>query len=179
MERTQIRRQHILLVGGKTHGLLLLRTVLGVAGFSRISHLPDARSAIAALGHEPFSAVFCDWSVEKIDGMGFAVAARRSRGMLNPMIPIFALQERARRRDVIMARDEGVTDVITLPVSPRTLTRKLLAATQAPRPFIVAVDFCGPDRRTRADQAFAGRERRVRAARKTRVDFSVIQPGQP
>jgi DNA-binding response OmpR family regulator len=90
------------------------------------------------------------------------------------MIPIFALQERARRRDVIDARDEGVTDVITVPVSPRTLMRKLTAATLAPRPFIVAPDFFGPDRRARAGQVFAGKERRVRAARKAKVDFTLV-----
>jgi CheY-like chemotaxis protein len=174
MERTEISRLDILVVGAKSHSLLLLRSVLGIAGIGRITHLPDARSAIAALAHDRFSAVFCDWDVERIDGMGFAVAARRSRGVLNPMIPIFALQERARRRDVIDARDEGVTDVITVPVSPRTLMRKLTAATKTPRPFIVAADFFGPDRRSCADVAFAGRERRVRAARKAKVDFTAV-----
>jgi two-component system chemotaxis response regulator CheY len=172
MERTE--RHHILLVGAKSHSLLLVRSVLGIAGIADITHLPDARSAIAALGQVQFSAVFCDWDVASIDGMGFAVAARRSRGVLNPMIPIFALQERARRRDVIDARDEGVTDVVTVPVSPRTLMRKLGAATKAPRPFIVAADFFGPDRRVRAGQSFAGKERRVRVARKTKVDFTLV-----
>jgi CheY-like chemotaxis protein len=174
MERTEISRHHILIVGAKNHSLLLLRSVLGIAGIDKITHLETARAAIAVLAQEPFSAVFCDWDVEMVDGMGFAIAARRNHGMLNPMIPIFAVQERARRRDVVAARDEGVTDVITLPVSPRTLTRKLTAATNTPRPFIVATDFFGPDRRARASTAFAGRERRVRVARKTRVDFNLV-----
>jgi CheY-like chemotaxis protein len=174
MERTEISRHPILIVGAKRHSLLLLRSVLGIAGIDRITHLTEARRAVAVLGHEQFGAVFCDWDVESVDGMGFAVAARRTRGVLNPMIPIFALQERARRRDVISARDEGVTDVITLPVSPRTLLRKLNAATAAPRPFIVAADFFGPDRRSRTGQAFAGKERRVRVARKTKVDFTLV-----
>jgi CheY-like chemotaxis protein len=174
MEQTETSRHHILLVGAKTHSLLLLRSVLGIAGVANITHLPDARSAVGALAFDRFSAVFCDWDIEKVDGMGFAVAARRSRGMLNPMIPIFALQERARRHDVIRARDEGVTDVITVPVSPRTLMRKLDAATKAPRPFIVAADFCGPDRRARASERYTGKDRRVRVARKTRVDFTLV-----
>jgi CheY-like chemotaxis protein len=174
MEPTEISRHPVLLVGAKNHSLLLLRSVLGIAGIANITHLPDARSAIEALAYDRFGAVFCAWDVERVDGMGFAVAARRFPGLLNPMIPIFALQERARRRDVIDARDEGVTDVITLPVSPRTLMRKLGAATAAPRPFIVAADFFGPDRRVRAGQHFAGKERRVRVARKAKVDFTLV-----
>jgi CheY-like chemotaxis protein len=174
MEPTDTCRHHILLVGAKTHSLLLLRSVLGIAGIAKITDLPDARSAITALAFDRFSAIFCDWDIGQVDGMGFAVAARRSRGMLNPMIPIFALQERARRRDVLNARDEGVTDVITVPVSPRTLMRKLGAATKAPRPFIVAADFCGPDRRARASERYMGKERRVRIARKAKADFSLV-----
>ncbi len=61
--------------------------------------------------------------------------------LVNPLVPIFALQDRARRRDVEQARDAGVTDVITTPISPRTIVTKLKAA---PRPFIVAPDFFGP-----------------------------------
>lgn len=170
----EISQHHILIVGAKSHSLLLLRSVLGIAGVTRIAHLPDARSAIAALAQDRYSAVFCDWDVGQVDGMGFAVAARRIPGLLNPMIPIFALQERARRRDVIRARDEGVTDVITVPVSPRTLKRKLDAATAAPRPFIVSAGFFGPDRRVRAGLHFAGKDRRVRAARKAKVDFTLV-----
>jgi CheY-like chemotaxis protein len=172
MERTE--RHHILLVGAKTHSMMLLRSVLGLAGIDRITHQQEARGAITVLRQEQFSALFCGWDVESVDGMGFAVAARRIRGVLNPMIPIFALQERARRRDVVNARDEGVTDVITVPLSPRTLLRKLTAATKAPRPFIVATDFFGPDRRARADQSFMGKDRRVRVARKTKVDFTQV-----
>lgn len=174
MERTEISRHHILIVGAKGHSLMLLRSVLGIAGIDKIRHVTEARHAITTLEQEQFSAVFCDWDVENVDGMGFAIAARRTRNVLNPMIPIFALQERARRRDVISARDEGVTDVITLPVSARTLMRKLKAATTAPRAFIVATDFFGPDRRTRTNAGFEGEERRVRVARKTRVDFPPV-----
>jgi DNA-binding response OmpR family regulator len=174
MERTEITCHHILLVGAKTHCMMLLRSVLGIAGIDKITHQQDPRNAIRVLRQEQFSAIFCDWEVAGIDGMSFAVAARRSRGVLNPMLPIFVMQERARRRDVVRARDEGITDVITVPLSPRTLMRKLTVVTRAPRPFIVATDFFGPDRRARVDPSFAGKDRRVRAARKAKVDFTQV-----
>ena len=51
---------------------------------------------------------------------------------------------------VHMARDLGVTDVVTIPISPKTLVAKLQVATHSPRPFIVATEFFGPDRRAKS-----------------------------
>jgi DNA-binding response OmpR family regulator len=106
--------------------------------------------------------------------MSFPVAARRSNGMLNPMIPIFALREGARRRDVEQARDVGVTDILTTPISPKTIMSKLQAALTAPRPFIVATEFFGPDRRAKARAPYYGADRRTRVAKKAKVDFTAI-----
>jgi DNA-binding response OmpR family regulator len=101
----------------------------------------------------------------------FLAAARRSKSVRNPMIPIFLLKERASRRDVEIARDAGGTDIVTVPISPKTLHAKLEAAVTAPRPFIVAGEFFGPDRRARLRPAFRGADRRKRAPRKAKFDF--------
>lgn len=174
MERTDFSAHRVLVVGAKTHAIKLLRSVLGIAGVGKVTHVEDGRRALELLGMEHFSAVFCDYGVEEADEKPFIVAARRSDAMLNPMIPIFVLQERARRRDVEKARDIGVTDVLTTPISPKTLIDKLYAATQMPRPFIVATEFFGPDRRAKARPSYFGSDRRKRAPKKTKVDFTHI-----
>jgi DNA-binding response OmpR family regulator len=99
------------------------------------------------------------------------VAARRDKRVRNPMIPIFLFKERASRRDVEIARDIGVTDVLTMPINPKSLLDKLEAAASSPRPFIVAGEFFGPDRRARLRPAYRGADRRKLAPRKTKVDF--------
>ena len=109
-----------------------------------------------------------------VDGMSFPTAARRREGMLNPMIPIFAIREGARRKDVKQARDTGVTDVLTTPISPKTIMAKLHGALVAPRPFIVANEFFGPDRRAKARAPYYGSDRRTRVAKKAKVDFTLI-----
>ena len=123
---------------------------------------------------EHFSVVFCDHKVAAADEKPFVAAARRGDAMLNPMVPIFMLQERARRRDVEKARDTGVNDVLTTPISPKILLEKLRAATQTPRPFIVAAEFFGPDRRAKARPTYFGSDRRNRAPKKMKVDFTSI-----
>lgn len=174
MDKTDFSSHRVLLLGAKTHSLLLLRSLLGLAGVGAVVHVEESRRAIELLGLEHFHAVFCETGAAEIDGKPFLVAARRLDSMLNPIIPIFVLQERARKRDVEKARDIGVTDVLTMPMSPKTIITKLKAATQAPRPFIIASEFFGPDRRAKTRAAFNGSDRRKRAAKKTKVAFAHV-----
>ena len=174
MERADFSAHRILIVSAKTHTMSLLRSIMGVMGIANILQVEETNRALELLATEDFSAVFCAPDVAPIDGMSFPVAARRKDGMLNPMIPIFMIQERARRRDVEVARDIGVTDVLTMPVSPRTIMTKLKAAEVAPRPFIVSNEFFGPDRRAKTRAPWSGDDRRKRLAKKTKVAFTHI-----
>jgi two-component system chemotaxis response regulator CheY len=169
MEQTDFSGHRVLILGAKTHGVQILRSVLGVAGISQMIHVEDSRRAAELLTTEHFNAVFCELSLEA-EGE-FVTAARRRDGMLNPMIPIFVMQKQARRRTVAQARDKGATDVLTTPVSPRTVAAKLKAALHSPRPFIVSQEFFGPDRRAKGRPTFFGTDRRVRAPKKTKMDF--------
>jgi hypothetical protein len=96
------------------------------------------------------------------------LAARRSKALLNPVVPIFAVFAGPRRRDVERSRDLGVNGVIVRPISPRTIMNKLGPALVEPRPFIAAPNFFGPDRRART-RLFGFRDRRARTPRKTRI----------
>ena len=173
MERSEFSTHRVLVLGTKSHAVMLLRSILGSTGVGRVVHVEHSRRALELLAIEHFDAVFCDASLKREDEQPFVVAARRNEGMRNPMIPIFVLQEGARRRDVEMARDAGVTDVLTTPISPKTVITKLKTATRAPRPFIASTDFFGPDRRGRVRPAYYGTDRRKRAPKKTKVEFQV------
>ena len=174
MERADFSSHRVLILSGKTHAAALLRSIMNIIGLTRITVVEDSRRALELLAMEHFTSVFFDPRSEDVDGMSFPIAARKKGGMRNPMIPIFALQDRARRRDVEKARDIGVTDVITAPISPRTLMTKLQAAVSAPRPFIVSNQFFGPDRRSWARPPYYGSDRRIRVAKKAKMDFTHI-----
>ena len=174
MDRVDFSQHRVLLVGPKTHALQLLRSVMAIAGVGKMVHVEEARRALELLGMEHFHAVFYDERMNKAPERPFLVAARRDEAMLNPMLPIFEFQERARRRNVEKARDLGVTDVLTVPISPKTLVTKLQVATHSPRPFIVANEFFGPDRRAKARPTYFGRDRRTRVSKKARIDLTHI-----
>jgi two-component system chemotaxis response regulator CheY len=167
MTPSNLAKARVLVVGAKGFAGPLLRTVLATAGITRIVLIDEPRRALEMLCTEHFEAVFVEGAIQ-LDDMPFALAARRSELLLNPMIPIFAVYGGPRRHDVEKARDEGVTDVICRPMSPKTVADKLLAAMTAPRPFIAAPTFFGPDRRAK-ERPWRGEDRRTVTPRKTRV----------
>ena len=171
MDKNDLSGIRVLLVGMRGHGAQILRTVMTAAGISRIVSVEETLPALEMLCGESFDAVLVEGLLQH-DGVPFAIAARRTEALLNPMIPIFVVYANARRRDVEKARDLGTTDILCRPISPKTLTDKLRAALLKPRPFIVAPDFFGPERRARTKAGFFGKDRRTRSARKAKVHFA-------
>ena len=161
-----IRKARVLLVCGRAQGVQVMRMTFSLLNLKSVVVMPTAAAALEALRAHPFTAVFCDGAAGDVDGIPFALAARRTPGVLDPMIPIFTLASFPSRKDVERARDECVTDVLAQPVSAAVIIRKLRTALLHPRPFIAAPDFFGPDRRAQARGTFYGGERRTRHAKK-------------
>jgi two-component system, chemotaxis family, chemotaxis protein CheY len=169
MSDRDLKSLQILIVTAQPHVAQLLRQVLNVAGVTDIRTVADGRAAIDLLRTRYFDAVFCDDASSRDTGEDFGRAARKSTGLLDPMVPVFLVCSRPRRRDVESARDLGYTNVMTRPLSAATILRKLRLALERPRPFIVAPEFFGPDRRAQARAGFRGTERRKRQPRKVKI----------
>ena len=152
----------LMIVGGKAHVVQTLRQVLGIVGVRQIQSVADPAAAVDVLRTQLLTAVLCDEGAAGSGSMSFGYAARRTSGLLNPLIPIFLVCGGPRRRDVEAARDLGYTDILTRPVSAATIMRKLKLALGKPRPFIASTDFFGPDRRAMSRNGFQGRDRRTR-----------------
>ncbi|HEX4371012.1 MAG TPA: hypothetical protein VH019_06670 [Rhizomicrobium sp.] len=166
MRKPDFATLRVQIVGTKGHAGAMLRVVLAAAGVGYVVQIEDSRKALSLLSSEHFDAVFVEES--HLDGLNFARSARKRAALRNPLIPIFAVYSGPRRRDVEKARDLGVTSVICRPVSPKTVSDKLLAALIKPRPFIAAPDFFGPDRRART-RTWRGSDRRKHTPRKSKI----------
>jgi two-component system chemotaxis response regulator CheY len=169
MERADIKRLEVLIVGGKPHAVTILRTAFGIIGLNKVSAITGSERAIQHLRDNAVDAVFCDEAADTIGGVPFPLAARRAEGVLNPMLPIFLVCGSPVRRQIETARDDGITDVLVRPVSAATIIRKLRIAVLAPRPFILADGFFGPDRRGQGRAPFSGADRRKRKPKKLSV----------
>ena len=162
-----LAKTRVLIVGAKGFAGAMLRTVLTAAGIHRIVLIDHPRRALDLLCDEPFDAVFVE-DATLVEDTPFALAARRHPRLRNPLIPIFAVYNGARRSDVEKSRDQGVTDVICRPISTKTIIEKLKAALCVPRPFIAAPSFFGPDRRAK-DRPWRGSDRRRVSPKKIRL----------
>lgn len=180
MERAEFAALNIMLLSEKNHAAQTLRSVLTLAGITRITGLDDSRRAIDILTMDNYDAVFCDEKIAPVGGQSFALAVRRLPGILNPLIPVFVFHEQARRRSVEAARDTGASDFLTCPISPKTVMTKLEAAILNPRPFIKSPDYFGPDRRARQRPVWTGDERRTRIPKKIKVTKrGAVAPADP
>jgi PleD family two-component response regulator len=83
--------RQVLIVGGKAHAQLTLRTALAVASIKHVEVLSDSRAAIELLRVERFDALYIDEHARSFNGMPLYLAARRASSLVDPMIPIFMI----------------------------------------------------------------------------------------
>jgi two-component system chemotaxis response regulator CheY len=165
----EIKALAAIIVDGKAHTSKILRSLLSTLGLSRVVVMPDAEEALALMREERFDVAFCDENSAGMNPVMFSMLLRRDAQIADPMIPIILVSAGARRRQIELARDSGCNDVLIRPMSIETVRRKLKTVVLAPRPFIAAEDFIGPDRRRMIPRPFAGQDRRKQAPKRVKL----------
>jgi two-component system, chemotaxis family, chemotaxis protein CheY len=104
--------------------------------------------------------VMTDLSMEPLDGIDFVRLIRNSPDSPNQMIPIVMVTGHSTQKRVAEARDAGVTEFLTKPVTARGVIERINEVVEHPRPFIRTESYFGPDRRRRVDHDYSGAMRR-------------------
>jgi CheY-like chemotaxis protein len=91
--------------------------------------------------------VITDYNLPGMNGIDFARILRTGKVMSNPFVPIIMVTEFATLDIVRAARDAGINEFLAKPISPKALFERLAECLLAPRPFVAAPRFFGPDRR--------------------------------
>ncbi len=76
MERADFAGLRIMLLAGKSHGAMTLRSVLTIAGVIKLVLVDQSRRAIELLTMEHFDAVFAEECCDPVDAMTFPLAVR-------------------------------------------------------------------------------------------------------
>jgi two-component system chemotaxis response regulator CheY len=137
----------------------LVHDILEALGVGTILEAADGQAAIKKLGNHAVDIVILDWNMEPMDGMELTRQIRTSPESPDQFVPIIMLSGHTERARVLQARDAGVTEFMAKPVSVKALCARINAIIEAPRPFIRASGYFGPDRRRRV-LPFNGPERR-------------------
>ncbi len=158
-----LSRLVFLLVEDNRHWRKIIRTILVALGAREIRLAESAEKALEELSVTPVDIVICDWEMPGMNGLELVRRVRREARNPNRFVPVIMLTAHTARERVEEARDAGVTEVVTKPVSAQALYDRIVEVIENPRPFVKVGDYFGPDRRRRDDAAYEGPRRRESA----------------
>ena len=99
---------------------------------------------------QPIDIIMTDLAMQPLDGIDFVRLLRNSPDSPNPMAPVIMITGHSTMRRVTEARDVGVNEFLSKPVTARGVLERIARVVDNPRPFVRAADYFGPDRRRRA-----------------------------
>jgi CheY-like chemotaxis protein len=153
-------RIHTLVVDDNPHMRRLIAEILRSLGVVHVHEAGDGAEALDVLRRENVDIIFTDLSMEPVDGVDFVRLLRNAPDSKAPMTPVIMITGHSTLAKVAEARDAGVNEFITKPITARAILQRIGLVIDHPRPYIRTDDYFGPDRRRKADPEYAGPMRR-------------------
>lgn len=139
----------VMVVDDNRHMRTLLTSILRSLRIKKLKEVGDGEAALAEIGVFEPDILITDWHMEPMDGTTLVKTLRHSSVDTIRYLPIIMLSGHSDSTLVREARDCGVNDFLTKPVSAKSLLERLVTITEHPRPFIKNENYFGPDRRRR------------------------------
>lgn len=140
-----------------------MRTIIGcvltAVGVGKVHFAEDGKQALEIVQNHPVDIVFVDYEMPVMDGIEFIAATRRLSSEARFM-PLIMVTGHSFGPSILAARDAGVNELLTKPVTAQSILQRLEAVIAHPRNFVRAPTFVGPDRRRKLNPHFAGLQRR-------------------
>jgi CheY-like chemotaxis protein len=139
-------RARALIVGESRAGANLLKQVLGGLGTVAVVSAASFNDGLGHATREAFDLFFIA-ETDSSAGSSFVQTLRLEREAPNSFALIFLLLGQATPSAVARARDCGANAVLTKPLAPDAVLKRLRWVSAAKRDFIDAATYVGPDRR--------------------------------
>lgn len=150
-----------LIVDSSSHMRQILEAVIRGFGVRRVSHATYGHEADALMRQTVFDVVMIDYVLHDRDGIGLIRQVRHDATHPNRYSAFVGVSSSTERRRIEAARDAGVSELCCKPIIPKDMFRKLVAACDYPRGFVLSPAYIGPDRRRRNPDSWTGEERRA------------------
>ncbi len=154
----RLDRMSVMVVDDNRHMRYLISEILRGLKIRNLASLTNAADAFKELQISAFDLVITDQVMEPISGIEFIYLLRTSKDSPDRFVPVIMVTGSSDVGTVNGARDAGVTEFMTKPISARGLYARILEVIDNPRPFIRTKTYFGTDPRERADP---GRRRRL------------------
>jgi len=155
-----LRSLNVLLVDDNQHMRMITATILHSAGIRSIREMPDGAAALTALREGVCDLAIVDFNMFPLDGVEFTRLVRNSPDSPNPYLPIIMLTGHSEKNRVMEARDAGVTEFVTKPITAKALFDRIQAVIFRPRAYVKTEGYFGPDRRRTSPADYVGPKRR-------------------
>ncbi len=153
---------NILVVNANGNMTRLLRTVLKAYGMGRVDEARSLNEARILFQLSNYDIVVTDVFVGREDGFDLVRWLRGDDDGLGkgPFTPVIVASAASEKRTVMLSVNSGVDEFVTLPLSPRTLFKRIEKLIFKPHAYIRVAGYFGPCRRRRDDPQYTGPERR-------------------
>jgi CheY-like chemotaxis protein len=150
----------ILLVDDNHHMRVLLTEILRAIGVRQVLEANDGAEALQMMRTQQIDIIMSDLAMQPLDGIDFVRLLRNSPDSPNPMAPVIMITGHSTHKRVNEARDVGVNEFLSKPVTAKGVLERLARVVESPRPFVRTANYFGPDRRRRSDPDYSGPLRR-------------------
>ena len=151
----------VLIVDDNHHMRVLIGEILKAIGVRHIYEAGDGAAGLQATKNHDIDIIMTDLSMQPLDGIDFVRQLRRSGDSPNQMAPVIMVTGHSTVQRVHQARDAGVNEFLTKPLTARGVIERVAKVIDHPRAFIRSANYIGPERRRRVDPNFAGPWRRA------------------
>jgi two-component system chemotaxis response regulator CheY len=151
----------ILLVDDNHHMRVLLTEILRAIGVRHVFEATDGAEALQLMRSHQIDIIMSDLAMQPLDGIDFVRLLRNSPDSPNPMAPVIMITGHSTMKRVNEARDVGVNEFLSKPVTARGVLERIGRVVENPRPFVRTSNYFGPDRRRRNDPNYDGPKRRA------------------
>ena len=150
----------ILVVDDNQYMRQLISHMLRAFEVGTVLHADNAKEGFSEIRQSKIDCLIVDWLMPGMSGIEFVNMVRTSPQSSRPDIPIILCSGHTEKDLVVDARDAGMSEILTKPLSPQSLFEKNGCGDFHSRPFIITPSYTGPCRRRRGQTQYDGIERR-------------------
>lgn len=158
--KSEITGLNFLVIDDNSMMVSIIKTLLHGFGAHNIYDANDAITGFEELTNSKIDIILLDCKMPTLDGLEFTRMVRTARDSPNNYVPIIMISGHTEITRIQAARDVGVNEFISKPLSAKNLYERILGVINQPRPFIETAKYFGPDRRRSKNNAYTGPERR-------------------
>ncbi|MEP3276732.1 MAG: response regulator [Stappiaceae bacterium] len=125
----------------------ILAALLSGYGIGEVDEVADGPCAIATYKDTDHDIIIADWDMPGSTGLDLARTIRRSQMPTRQTVPIILITAHSDQRRLDEARDAGITEILSKPISAKDLYVRLTNVIMDPKDTIKTGTFVGPDRR--------------------------------